>query len=114
MARRRGWKRGDWLVKDEESGFTTYGTKVAYDYYGVLKLKKQGDKAHPQMFVAAKDDPYPVYPVSQPFRNFNLDESVIGFDVGTTNIDIPMASPALHIYRHGVDYATIEYDLFVY
>jgi len=113
VARRRGWKSGDWLVKDEESGFTTYGSKVAYDYYGVLKLKSQGDRAHPQMFVKALDDPYPVYPVSQPFRAFNLTESVVGFDVGTTTVDTP-DGPALHLYRPGVGDATIEYDLFVY
>lgn len=113
MSRRRGWKRGDWLVKDEESGFTTYGSKVSYDYYGVLKLKSQGDKAHPQDFVKALDDPYPVYPVSQPFRDFNFTESVVGFDVGTTTVDTP-DGPALHLFRPGIGNAILEYDFFVY
>jgi hypothetical protein len=113
VARRRGWKRGDWLVKDEESGFTTYGSKVAYDYWGVLKLKEQGDKAHPQMFVKAGGDPYPVYPVNPPLRDFSLDESVIGFDVGTTTVDVP-DGPALHLFRPGIGSATLEYDFFVY
>lgn len=113
MARRRGWKKGDWLVKDEESGFTTYGSKVGYDYYGVLKVKKQFDPAHPQDFVKALDDPTPVYPVSEPFRAFNLTESVIGFDVGTTTIDTP-EGPALHLFRPGIGSATLEYDFFVY
>lgn len=113
MARRRGWKSGDWLVKDEESGFTTYGTKVDYDYYGVLKLKSQADPAHPQDFVRALDDPYPVYPVSEPFRAFNLTESVVGFEVGTTTVDTP-DGPALHIYRPGIGDAILEYDFFVY
>lgn len=113
MARRRGWKRGDWLVKDEESGFTTYGTRVEYDYYGVLKLREQADPAHPQDFIRAKEDPYPVYPVSQPFRAFNLTESVVGFDVGTTTVDTP-DGPALHIFRPGIGDAILEYDFFVY
>lgn len=113
MSRRSGWKRGDWLVKDEESGFTTYGSQVAYDYYGVLKLKAQGDKAHPQMFVKAKGDPYPVYPANQPLRNFNLTESVVGFDVGETTIDTP-DGPALHLFRPGINSAILEYDFFVY
>jgi hypothetical protein len=113
VARRRGWKKGDWLVKDEESGFTTYGSKVARDYYGVLKLKTQCDKAHPQMFVKAGGDPYPVHPVNPPDRDFDLDESVIGFTVGTTNVATP-DGPATSIFRPGVNYATIEYDLFVY
>jgi len=113
VARRRGWKRGDWLVKDEESGFTTYGTRVEYDYYGVLKLREQADPAHPQDFIRAKEDPYPVYPVSQPFRAFNLTESVVGFDVGTTTVDTP-DGPALHIFRPGIGDAILEYDFFVY
>lgn len=113
MARRRGWKSGDWLVKDEESGFTTYGSKVEYDYYGVLKIRKQADRAHPQDFVRAKEDPYPVYPVSQPLRDFSLDESVVGFDVGTTTVDTP-DGPALHIFRPGIGDAILEYDFFVY
>lgn len=113
MARRRGWKKGDWLVKDEESGFTIYGTKAAYDYYGVLKDKKQGDRLHPQDFVAAEGDPYPVYPTSEPLRDYDLDESVIGFDIGTTTVDTP-DGPALHLFRPGVNNAIIEYDLFVY
>ncbi len=113
MARRRGWKSGDWLVKDEESGFTTYGSKVAYDYYGVLKLKKQCDKAHPQDFIKALEDPYPVYPTSQPLRTYDLTESVVGFTVGETTVPTP-DGPALHIYRPGVGDAIIEYDLFVF
>jgi hypothetical protein len=113
MARRRGWKSGDWLAKDEESGFTVYGSKLAYDDYGVLKLKEQGDKLHPQDFVKALEDPYPVYPVSQPLRDFNLTESVVGFDVGTTTVDTP-SGPALHLYRPGIGQAIIEYDFFVY
>lgn len=112
MARRRGYKKGDWLVKDEESGFTTYGTKVACDYYGVLKVKDQCDKAHPQMFVRAKEDPYPVYPVSPPFREYDLTESVVGFHVGTTNVPT-VDGPALHLYRPGVNDAVVEYDTFV-
>lgn len=113
MARRRGFKSGDWLAKDEESGFTTYGSRLARDYYGVLKLKEQGDKVHPQDFVRAKEDPYPVTPISDPFRDYNLTESVIGFDVGETNIPTPFG-PALHLFRPGIEAATLEYDFFVY
>lgn len=113
MARRRGWKKGDWLVKDEESGFTVYGSQVAYDYWGVLKVKKQGDKSHPQMFIRPKDDPTPVYPVSPPMRDFDLTESVIGFDVGETDIPIPQGA-ATHLFRPALGDAILEYDFFVY
>lgn len=111
--RRRGWKRGDWKVLDEESGFVTYGSRVAYDYYGVLKLKSQGDKAHPQDFIRAKNDPTPVWPTNSPEIEYDLDNAVVGFTVGNTAVDTAYG-PALHLFRPGVDFAKIEYDLFVF
>lgn len=114
MAKRRGWKKGDWLVQDEESGFTEYGTDVGYDYYGVLKKKNQMDQAHPQDFIRAKEDPTPVWPESPTFDAFNLTESVVGFTVGTTSVLTQTASPALHIYRPGIGEAIVGYDFFVY
>lgn len=111
--RRRGWKKGDHIVMDEESGFSTYGSKVAYDYYGVLKDKRQLDRAHPQDFVRAKEDPYPVEPIHPPLREYDMTESVIGFWVGNTNVSTPDGA-ALHIFRPGIGDAEIEYDFFVY
>lgn len=113
MSRRRGWKSGDWLVMDEESGFTEYGTRCAYDYYGVLKLKTQGDRMHPQDFIRPLDDPYPVWPVHAPLREYDLSESVIGFTIGTTSVPVEDC-PALPLFRPGLGDAEIEYDLFVY
>lgn len=111
---RRGWKRGDHLVMDEESGFTTYASKVAYDYYGVLKLKKQGDRAHPQDFIRAKEDPYPVYPIHPPLRQYeNPCASIVGFFVGDTSVPTP-DGPALHLFRPGIGEAEIECTFFVY
>ncbi len=114
MTVRRGWKKGDWKVQDQESGFPEYGTNVGYDYYGVLKVKNQMDQAHPQDFIRAKEDPTPIYPENPLFRAYNLTESVVGFTVGVTNVPTVTDSPSLHIYRPGVDFAEIEYDLFVY
>lgn len=100
MARRRGWKRGDHLVKDEESGFTEYASKVAYDYYGVLKNKRQLDRMHPQDFVRAKKDPYAVYPQSPPLREYNVSAYNLGDFVGNTLVPSPFG-PATHIYNPG-------------
>lgn len=112
--RRRGWVRGDWLVQDEESGFTTYGTEVGRDYYGVLKVKDQLDPAHPQMFIRAKEDPYPVYPVHPPFRQYaEICLTQQGPFVGTTNVPAPFG-PATELYQAGVGEAVIECDLYVY
>lgn len=109
---RRGWKRGDHLVKDEESGFTEYASKVGRDYYGVLKRKEQMDAIHPQTFIRAKEDPYPVDPISQPLREYNKYDNV-EFYIDSTTIE-PVLGAGLHLFRPGIGSATVEYDLFVY
>lgn len=113
MAKRRGWKSGDWLVRDEESDFTEYGTEVGRDYYGVLKRLSQMDQAHPQEFVRAKDDPHAVYPINPPLRDYTTYDSVIGFTIANSGVSVPDGA-ALHLFRPGLEDAKIEYDFFVY
>lgn len=113
MGRRRGYKAGDWLVQDEESGFVEYASNVGIDYYGVLKRKDQMDAAHPQEFVKALADPYPVDPTSPPMRNYDLSQSVVGFTIGDTSLSTPQGA-ALHLYRPGIGNAIVGYDFFVY
>lgn len=98
MARRRGWKRGDWLVLDEESGFTEYGTEVARDYWGVLKKKSEHDPVHPQLFIRAKQDPYVVNPIHPPLRTYNTSAYNLGTFVGVTTVTAP-TGPATHLYN---------------
>jgi hypothetical protein len=98
MARRRGWKSGDWLVRDEESGFVRYASEVTRDYYGVLKDKKEADEAHPQDFIRAKQDPYPVDPIAPPTRTYNTSAYVQGDFVGLTTVPAPFG-PATHIFN---------------
>lgn len=101
MSRRRGWKRGDYLVRDEESGLIEYASNVTRDYYGVLKRKDQVDKAHPQDFVKALRDPY--IPSLQSPPDITYDTStynVSSFVYGTT-VPAPVG-PATHLYNPGV------------
>lgn len=112
--RRRGWVRGDWLVKDEESGFTTYGKNVGRDYYGVLKVKDQMDAAHPQMFIRAKGDPYVMNPLAPPFREY--EEACVsnqGFYVNNSTVPAPWGA-ATHIYRPAIPDAAVGCDFYVY
>lgn len=110
--RRRGWKKGDWLVKDEESGFTEYASRVERDYYGVLKLKEQGDRLHPQMFIKAKDDPHVVPFISEPLRSYTT-EPTVEFYIDNTTIE-PAFGPASHLFYPGIGDAVIEYNFFVW
>lgn len=98
MARRRGWKKGEWLVRDEESDFIEYASEVGYDYWGVLKKKSQKDPVHPQLFVRAKSDPSPVYPQNPPVRTYNTSAYNLGDFIGVTSVTAPVG-PATHLYN---------------
>lgn len=93
---RRGWKRGDWLVRDEESGLTEYASKVTRDYYG--KLTKNPDWAHPQDFIRAKADPFISDPQNPPNYVYNTSAFNLGDFVGTTNVPAPIG-PATHLFN---------------
>ncbi len=97
--RRRGWKSGDWLVRDEESGLVEYGSNVIRDYYGVLKRKDQAEKAHPQLFVRAKSDPYMQYPQANPSYTYDTSAYDVSAFIGATNIRTPIG-PASHLFAY--------------
>ena len=100
MRNRRGWKRGEWLVRDEESGLVEYGSNVGRDYYGVLKRKDQMDSAHPQMFVKADLDPYIQYPQADPSYVYDTSAYNVSAFVYGTNIPTPIG-PAAHLFGLG-------------
>jgi len=95
---RRGWKKGEWLVRDEESGFIEYGSNVRRDYYGVLKRKDQCDHFHPQDFVRAKNDPFTKYPQASPALTYDTSAYNQGQFVGVTTVTAPIG-PATHLFN---------------
>jgi hypothetical protein len=101
MKSRSGWKRGDWLVRDEESGFVEYASNVRKDYYGVLKRKDQADSRHPQDFVRAKNDPQIGYPQASPAITYDTSAYNVSAFVYGTNIPTPIG-PATHLFLPGV------------
>ena len=97
MRKRRGWKKGEWLVRDEESGFVEFGSNFRRDYYGVLKRKDQADPVHPQLFIRAKNDPFITYPQAPVEYVYDVSAyNVSAFVYGTT-IPIPQG-PAYHLF----------------
>ena len=97
MARRRGWKRGDWLVRDEESGLVEYASNVTRDFYGVLKRKDQAARQHPQDFVKAGNDPYINDPQASPAYTYDTSAYNVSAFVYGTNIPTPRG-PAFHLF----------------
>ncbi len=101
MSKRRGWKSGEWLVRDEESGFVEYGSNVKRDYYGVLKRKDQADNMHPQQFVRPKEDPYMQFPQANPAYVYDTSAYNVSAFVYGTNIPTPVGM-ATHLFLQGV------------
>ena len=69
--------KGKWLVVDDESGFIEYSDKVVKRWDGVIVRKDQDEPIHPQYFIKAKGDPYPV-PYVRPDSDSGLTCSTIG------------------------------------
>ena len=71
------------------------------------------DSTHPQENIRSLQDPYPVDPIQQPFRDFSTYESVVGLYVEGTSIPT-VEGAALHLFRPGIGEAKIGYNFFVY
>lgn len=60
MVWRNGWKSGDWLVQDEESGATRYASQTRRDWQGLVVTSRYADPEQSQDFIKPLDDPRPV------------------------------------------------------
>jgi len=57
---RNRWRRGKWLVRDDESGFVEYSDRVVRRWDGLYVRKDQDEPIDPQWFIQADSDPKPV------------------------------------------------------
>lgn len=72
MRRRNGWRVGEHLVIDEESGVAKYSSEVTKDYTGRLVTREYADYEHPQDFVRAGNDPQPIADINPPDTTFDV------------------------------------------
>lgn len=99
MARRNRHRIGTHLVKDDESDFVYYSDEVAVDWDGTIKHRSQIEGRHPQDFVRAKGDPYPVSPIRiDPNYILTDNDLALPIFVGNTQI-LSKVGPATHLYR---------------
>jgi hypothetical protein len=113
---RKGWKRGDWLIIDEESGVTKYASQVRRDWKGLYVSKQYADDEQPQDFIKPLDDPRPLPFYAMPDTNFDLNNFLpvfIGLTSARTPTITPTAGAAAHIYDPGIGDMEIGYDFFV-
>lgn len=98
---RNRWKKGDWLVIDEESGMTRYASQVMQDYRGLYVTQKYADYEHPQDYVRALNDPIPVPFTNMPDDDFHFCNAV-KYYVGETSVRTAIDFPAFHLYNPGI------------
>lgn len=113
---RNGWKSGDWLVIDEESGMTRYASEVRRDWKGLYVTKAYADDEQPQDFIKPLSDPRPLPFYAMPFTEFDLANFVPIF-IGETTLLTPRVTPdagaAFHLYDPGIGEMEVDYSFFV-
>jgi len=57
---RNRWRKGRWLVTDDESGFVHYSDQMVRRWDGAYVIASQDEPIDPQWFIRAKPDPLPV------------------------------------------------------
>lgn len=93
---RNGWRKGQFLIIDSESGMTRYSGQVKKDYTGEMVTKRYTDCEQPQDFIKPSDDPQPI-PFSNPgLSDFDVDDCISPF-VGNTTVRA-RESPASHLF----------------
>ncbi len=98
MPIRNRHRRGVHLVRDEESDFVHYSDEIVRRYDGALVLSTQYEGRHPQEFIRAKNDPYPVDPISDDPIHDLAGTNIPSINIGNTTI---VTQPGIvgHIYR---------------
>lgn len=81
---RNQWRSGDWLVVDDESGFVCYASETIRRWDGLIVRADQNEPPHPQWFIRAKGDPYPVPFVRSDFPQEHVCTTIGPFFDGTT------------------------------
>lgn len=93
---RNGWKKGEFLIIDSESGMTRYSSQVKKDYTGERVTKRFSDYEQPQDFIRPSDDPRPIPFANPGLQDFDVHVCLPEF-VGDTSIPT-MFGPANHLF----------------
>lgn len=110
----RPWRKGAWLVEDEESGVVTYSDKVTRDWKGFLVRKRFADYENPQDFVKGLKDPKPI-PFSHPPQVDNdVCNQFSSIYVGNTTVTAKRTGAADHLFEEGIGEMEIGCSFIIY
>lgn len=93
---RNGWRKGEFLITDSESGMTRYSGQVTKDYTGERVTKRFADYEQPQDFIRPNDDPRPIPFANPGLQSFDVN-TCLPMDVGNTSVLTPFG-PANHLF----------------
>lgn len=101
MPIRRRWKKGEHLIRCERTGRNLYSSQIAKDpWNGSYVDKRLVYGKHPQDYVTAMADPYPVNPVipDVEFSSYN----VLVPTLGQTSLPMDNTSQIAALYDYGI------------
>lgn len=100
MPIRRRHRIGDYLVRDDITGFIRYQSETTRDYLGALTKTSDADPIQPQLFARPVNDPQPV-PIYSPDSGLPPTYTAYIPDVGDTTVPTPFG-PATHLFDVGI------------
>lgn len=103
---RNSHRIGDYLMRDDESGFVEYRSSMLKIWNGTWRHKNMFETRQPQEFVQARSDPRAMRHIRPEFITDVPVNSVSGF-VGETDVPTP-TSPAGHLFKPGIGKMVIE------
>src|SRR3990167_8724454 len=100
MAVRNGWRPGRHLVVVDVTRITHWDDEVRKVWDGSIRHKRDYETRHPQEFVKAKGDPYPVKD-ARPAATLDTPSNFSGVLVEGIGVPVPQG-PAYHLFNPGI------------
>jgi hypothetical protein len=107
MPIRNSHRVGDHLMVDDESGYTHYASEMVERWDGAFVHHSNNETRHPQEFVKARNDPYPLKDV-RPDNFSPVIDNTFEIEVGETTVPTVINGPAAHLFQPGIGKMIIE------
>lgn len=107
MPVRNTHRPGDYLMTDDESGYTHYRSEMVERWDGAWVHWSNNETRHPQEFVRARNDPRPLRDIRPDGFASDIDNT-FDVEIGETSVKTPIDGPAAHLFRPGIGKMIIE------
>lgn len=107
MTIRNTHRPGDYLMVDDESGYTHYASEMVERWDGAWVHHTNNESRHPQEFVKARNDPKALRDV-RPDEFAPEIDNTFDLEIGETSVSTPIDGPAAHLFKPGIGKMVIE------